>query len=220
LTLLLNDQPIARSVSQVDNVEHLYWSVAAPGRYTVRVDRQAVVNTGNEEAYAVAWTLTGFRGDFTADGVLASDDLDALGKAIRAAEYDSNYDLNADSVVDFGDLTVWVVDLKHTTFGDADLDGRFGTRDLVQVFQAGEYEDDRPLNSTWSRGDWNADGDFATSDLVVAFQGGGYEQEPPPAAPSVPEPRGLAIWLLGLIIRRGRAARTTGSRIATPAELR
>ncbi|MCA9215171.1 MAG: hypothetical protein KDB27_19015, partial [Planctomycetales bacterium] len=41
-------------------------------------------------------------------------------------------------------------------------------------FQAGEYEDGIPGNSSWAEGDWNCDGDFSTSDFVVAFIDGGY----------------------------------------------
>ncbi|MCA9216514.1 MAG: hypothetical protein KDB27_25770, partial [Planctomycetales bacterium] len=59
--------------------------------------------------------------------------------------------------------------------GDANLDGRFDTQDLVTVFQANEYEDGIVANSTWSEGDWTCDGDFSTSDLVAAFQAGNYE---------------------------------------------
>jgi hypothetical protein len=58
--------------------------------------------------------------------------------------------------------------------GDANLDGVFNSRDLVVIFQAGEYEDRIPGNSTWSDGDWDGDGDFTSSDLVQAFQTGKY----------------------------------------------
>ena len=67
----------------------------------------------------------------------------------------------------------------------------------VQVFQAGEYEDDLPLNSAWSTGDWNADGEFGSGDLVKAFQDGGYEIDATPAIASVPEASGLALLILG-----------------------
>ncbi|MCA9213377.1 MAG: CotH kinase family protein, partial [Planctomycetales bacterium] len=53
--------------------------------------------------------------------------------------------------------------------GDANHDGLFNSQDLVQIFQAAEYEDDVPGNSTWEEGDWDGDGDFTTSDLVFAF---------------------------------------------------
>jgi hypothetical protein len=58
--------------------------------------------------------------------------------------------------------------------GDADRNGVFDSGDLIVVFQAGQYEDDVPGNSTWSEGDWNNDGDFDTADLIVAFQQGKY----------------------------------------------
>jgi hypothetical protein len=64
--------------------------------------------------------------------------------------------------------------LPSSSPGDANHDGVFDSRDLVQVFQAAEYEDSLPGNSTWEEGDWNGDGDFGTSDLVLAFQTGGY----------------------------------------------
>ena len=60
------------------------------------------------------------------------------------------------------------------TAGDANRDGAFDSTDLVQVFQAGEYEDSLANNSTWEEGDWNGDGDFTSSDLVLAFQSGSY----------------------------------------------
>ena len=58
--------------------------------------------------------------------------------------------------------------------GDANRDGVFNSSDLVQVFQAGEYEDGIAGNSTWEEGDWDNDQEFTTTDLVVAFQAGWY----------------------------------------------
>ena len=61
--------------------------------------------------------------------------------------------------------------------GDANLDGRFNSSDLVKVFQAGKYEDSIFQNASWEEGDWNGDGDFDSQDLVMAFQLGWYEQD-------------------------------------------
>jgi hypothetical protein len=61
--------------------------------------------------------------------------------------------------------------------GDSNHDGIFNSGDLVLVFQANEYEDDRPLNSTFEEGDWDGDGDFTTRDLVLAFQVGMFVPE-------------------------------------------
>ena len=61
-----------------------------------------------------------------------------------------------------------------TTAGDVNLDGIFNSTDLIQVFQAGEYEDGIAANSTWAEGDWNCDQEFNTTDLIGAFQSGAY----------------------------------------------
>ncbi len=79
---------------------------------------------------------------------------------------------------DFGAVKPEIVNGTITIAGagDANLDGRFTSEDLVHVFQVGEYEDDVALNSAWREGDWNNDGDFTTTDLVVAFAAGTYEE--------------------------------------------
>ncbi|MCA9196305.1 MAG: beta-propeller domain-containing protein [Planctomycetales bacterium] len=59
--------------------------------------------------------------------------------------------------------------------GDANLDGRFDSADLVAIFQAGEFEDGTGSNSLWSEGDWNGDLEFTTADLVLAFQQTSYD---------------------------------------------
>jgi hypothetical protein len=83
--------------------------------------------------------------------------------------------------------------------GDANADGLFTSADLVQVFQAGEYEDGIAGNSNWGDGDWDNDNDFTSGDLVVAFQSGKYEQAA--AEPSsIPEPSGtMLVLIVGLV---------------------
>lgn len=66
--------------------------------------------------------------------------------------------------------------------GDSNRDGVFDSRDLDQVFAAGEYEDDLVGNSTFADGDWNGDGEFDSEDLVFAFQAGHYVVRPQPMA--------------------------------------
>jgi hypothetical protein len=89
------------------------------------------------------------------------------------------------------------------------LDGSFDSTDLVRVFQAGEYDDTRDRNSTWSTGDWTGDGEFDSSDLIVAFQTGAYTLDANGAvqAHSVPEPNSFLPWLLLFTLRRSRRAR-------------
>lgn len=153
--------------------------------------------------------LTGAAGDFDADGDLDAQDVDALTSAIRAASGDTSFDTNGDGDVDAADLDFWVVVLKNTWFGDANLDGEFNSTDFVSVFTTGEYEDDIRFNSTWSEGDWNGDGDFSSTDFVRAFSDGGFELGPRVAAQAVPEPHGIVVfvWLVlaGAIMRNKRS---------------
>jgi hypothetical protein len=138
------------------------------------------------------------RGDFDDDSDLDQADIDWLADAIVVGGYSRMFDLNADGLVDLADHSIWVKQLKHAWYGDADLNGTFDSSDLIQVLGAGQYEDGIDLNSTWSTGDWNADGDFTTGDLVVALQDGGYALAPAAAAAPVPEPATLLIALLGV----------------------
>lgn len=139
--------------------------------------------------------LPGSPGDFNGNGTLDTQDIEALFAALTLA--DAIFDVNMDTVIDANDVSYWLHDLKNTYYGDANLDGEFNSADLINVFQAGEYEDAITANSTWSTGDWNGDGEFTTSDLVVAFQDGGYEQGPREAVSAVPEPSGLLTLLIG-----------------------
>ncbi|MCA9199483.1 MAG: PEP-CTERM sorting domain-containing protein, partial [Planctomycetales bacterium] len=137
-------------------------------------------------------------GDFDQDGQLDSQDIELLVQAIRGMEFEEQFDLDMNTVLDGEDLLYWVEFVKQTTVGDSNLDGKFDSSDLVMVFQAGQYEDDQDANSTWSAGDWNGDGDFTTADLVLAFQRGDYEDLP---ANAVPEPTSLFGLLLLLVWR-------------------
>ncbi len=111
-------------------------------------------------------------GDFNQDGQVDLVDVEQLCAAIQSG--DPSFDLTGDGASDQTDLARLVQSILGTQFGDANLDGVFDSGDLVQSFQAGEYEDLVAGNSSWSEGDWDCDGDFGSSDLVLAFQAGGY----------------------------------------------
>ena len=142
------------------------------------------------------------RGDFNGDGDFDRFDLDLLREQIVASRNNPDFDLTDDNLVNEDDLRFWITDLKQTCFGDANLDGEFASSDLVNIFLAGEYEDDIEGNSTWAEGDWNSDADFTSSDLVLAFVEGAYEQGPRAA---VPEPPPCAVMLgIAMLPRRRR----------------
>ena len=119
------------------------------------------------------------------------ENVERLQQAIRSWQESEQhqllrFDLSRDRILSFDDLEILVSDRLNTYFGDSDLNGQFDSGDLIQIFAAGEYEDDIVGNSTWSTGDWNGDGEFDTSDLIVGFTYGGYDRGPRPAVPIRP----------------------------------
>jgi hypothetical protein len=151
-------------------------------------------------------------GDFNGDRSLGIADISQLTQALTSGGYDASFDLNRDGRLTSDDHRSWVMDVFGTYLGDANLDGEFGTGDLVQVLQFGQYEDSIARNSSWSSGDWNGDLEFNTSDLIVALQTGGFEKGPrdvsTSAAAAVPEPLGFTLGWTGVLgwslCRRGR----------------
>ncbi len=130
---------------------------------------------------------------------------------------DAMFDLDGDGMSTTEDHRIWVKDLKHTWYGDADLNGEFDSNDFVQVFQAGKYEQgwvdqwgEIHNGAGWAEGDWNADGIFDSDDFITAFDDGGYEQGPRTDVAAVPEPSGTLLWVIGLLLwliaRRTRRA--------------
>ncbi len=146
-------------------------------------------------------------GDFNADGLLDIQDLneltDRISNGFETNEFwlEAMFDVDGDRFVVSGDLDTWVKDLRKTWYGDANLDGEFNSKDLIQVFATNTYEDGIAANSDWSSGDWNGDSEFDSSDLVKAFSDGGYEQGALGARvqlTAVPEPSGVAFLLTAL----------------------
>jgi hypothetical protein len=138
----------------------------------------------------------GTPGDFNGDGNLDGADIDDLTGQSAGGTNPAAYDLNADALVNDGDVNVWVKDLFNSWIGDADLNGEFNSSDLVAVLASGTYEAD--VASVWTTGDFNGDGRTNSGDLVAALADGGYEVGPRAATAAVPEPAGMALLTLGL----------------------
>lgn len=134
-------------------------------------------------------------GDFNRNQILDTSDVNLLAEVIQTAAGEDRFDLNNDGSFSRNDHLHWIEQIANTYLGDANLDGEFNSTDLVEVFQAAEYEDGIRGNSTWESGDWNADGEFNSADLVTAFQQGGYEIGPRNEAPGVPEPSSSILFL-------------------------
>ena len=159
-------------------------------------------NTENDPAGGFAFRLavpvTVVTGDFNNDGMIDATDIDLITTEICEGGTGARFDLNGDGDVSIADRTALIKDVLNTFVGDSNLDGEFSSTDFVVVFQAGQYEDDDALNSTWATGDWNGDKEFNSSDFVAAFQDGGFEQGPRPEP--VPEPSGVMAIVAALLL--------------------
>ncbi len=140
-----------------------------------------------------------YRADFNNSKSLDAGDIDLLSDHIHSGGANRHFDLNDDGMINDDDRRTWVEGIRGTYFGDANLDGEFNSGDLVSVFQAGEYEDDAVMNSSWVTGDWNGDVEFGTDDLVLAFQDAGFEQGPREAVSTVPEPTGVGPLTIAIV---------------------
>lgn len=108
--------------------------------------------------------------DLNFDGQVDAFDVQTMYQAI--IDRDPQYDLTGDEQTDRADLQR-LLDLGwSTTLGDTNLDGRFDSTDLVQIFITGRYE--TGTQAGYGEGDWNCDGRFDSSDLVIAFSIGLY----------------------------------------------
>ena len=137
-------------------------------------------------------------GDFNDDGAIDVADIDLLTQSVISNANDPSFDLDGNQLVDQEDRRIWVDEIKRTYFGDSNLDGEFGSSDLVSVFTAGQYEDGVSSNSSWASGDWNGDSEFDSGDFVTAFSAGGFEIGPRGNVAAVPEPASLCILIAGV----------------------
>jgi hypothetical protein len=166
----------------------------APGSKLYFTSNRLSGDPADFDIYQATWVTP----DFSSNGVLDAEDIDLLSAEIRGGLHPKPFDLNDDGLVDAADHEDWIHEWKSTWIGDANLDGEFNTRDLVQVLGAGKYETQQYAG--WAKGDWNGDGVFGTGDLVKALEDGGYEKGPPMDVAVVPEPSGCAVLILAPLI--------------------
>ena len=126
--------------------------------------------SGTITLFSVA--TTSIAGDFNEDGTIDATDLEVLGQGV--GRVDARFDVNQDGTTNENDHRHFLANLFPAVVGDSNLDGRFSSADLTELFAAGEYNDEIDGNSGWSEGDWNGDGDFDSSDIVFAMQFGDY----------------------------------------------
>ena len=101
------NNPIAASISTVDNVEHIYFSIPETGRYAIGVKMAGAV-FGDLETYGLAWHLTTnvLFGDADLDGFVDDDDLSLLLANWHLSGDWSQGNFSGDSIIDDDDLSL------------------------------------------------------------------------------------------------------------------
>lgn len=98
-------------------------------------------------------------GDLTDDGIVDAQDIDLAFLAVKDGTSDPRFDLNVDGDVNMVDVDYLVRVILNTEYGDINLDGKVGTRDLSLLALAFNSE------GGWGEGDTNGDGLVGIADL-------------------------------------------------------
>ena len=136
----------------------LTFTAGADGPYYVAITNEL----GAGEYELVVRSGVQVAGDFNGDGELDCDDVDALTRAIAVSSGNLLYDVTGDNLVDLQDLNEWVLNLKGTLFGDANLDFAVDGNDFI-IWNADKFNS----GTAWCSGDFNADGITDGQDFLV-----------------------------------------------------
>ncbi len=154
----------------------------------------------------VLYTLTSVRlqvtgvggttGDLNGDGNLDCADVNALTAAVAAGSTSSMFDFSGDGLVNADDIEEWVVNLRGTLMGDANLDGNVDGADFL-------IWNDSKFNATdqWCSGDFNGNGNVDGADFLVWNDNKFTSAD----VAAVPEPTAIGVLLLlfcGLVRNR------------------
>ncbi len=101
-------------------------------------------------------------GDLDGDGQLGAGDVNALSDAIATGSDHPAFDVNGDSKVNLDDLYYWVVNLKQTLVGDANLDWHVDGEDFI-VWNRNKFTN----TTAWTDGNFDGDSVVDGSDFIV-----------------------------------------------------
>ena len=132
------------------------------------------------------------RGDVDLDGDFDADDIDELYANLFKEQPSPTADLDQDLDADNDDVRILVQDILGTDFGDADLNQ---TIDLIDFgYLASGFGGD----GGWVDG--NFDGFLGVNVLDFGLLAGNYGKDLTTGQSPVPEPAGLAVLVVGLIL--------------------
>ena len=176
------------------NVAGTFDAFSALPQGVVSYDASVVYVPGQVQVHIGNVSVTG---DFDGDLGLDCADVDALVTEIASAGGDLAFDVDGNGMVDLTDLEVWLEGAgEHLVGGgflpgDANLDGHVDNSDF-NVWNANKFTG----GNGWCGGDFNADGFYRWFRLQCLER----EQVLPPSVSvaSVPEPQGIATFLIAL----------------------
>ena len=144
------------------------WDAADIGTYTISVVGFTVsdlsnnfVAGGDVGTFQVTGD-TGTPGDFDNDGDFDCDDVDTLSAAIIAGSTDPTFDLDSSGTVDVDDLHYWVITIKGTLLGDANLDFNVDGSDFI-IWNNNKFES----GNAWCTGDFDGNGFVDGADFLI-----------------------------------------------------
>lgn len=101
-------------------------------------------------------------GDFDDDGMLTCSDINQLSAESAAGMNSAAFDVNSDGMVDGADVNHWIVTLKGTLLGDANLDFVVDASDF-NVWNGSKFTS----TTAWCSGNFNGDGVVDASDFNI-----------------------------------------------------
>ena len=101
-------EAIAVSNSMVQNVEHIFFNIQAPGEYKLVVHNNVIGGIGDNQTYALAWWFGNpfARGDYNGNGSVGPEDYD-LWRSNFGSTSNLAADGNGNDVIDAADYVVW-----------------------------------------------------------------------------------------------------------------